>query len=161
MPQFLEPVVVCHTYGSLAGQDIETILQYGLADFGGTEAFVAGTVKGTDAEIVGLARREIRGGVGSHCPKRDGWGIHSGLCSDVDLISRQVWVGVRIPAETSGTGCRGLAQGERNRDLLGGVAGPRGGHADDGGVCSSVQPRDTHTGANLIGLRRRCAGCDI
>ena len=39
----------------LAGQGIVAILEDGLACLGGTGAFVARIVQGTDAEIVGLA----------------------------------------------------------------------------------------------------------
>ena len=39
----------------LVGQGTEAILEYGLACLGGTGAFVARIVQGTDAEIVGLA----------------------------------------------------------------------------------------------------------
>ena len=39
----------------LAGQGIVAILECGLAYRGGTGAFVARTVKGTDGEIVGFA----------------------------------------------------------------------------------------------------------
>lgn len=49
------PAVAVIQFSGLVGQGIVPILEYGLVDLGGTGAFVACSVKGTDAEIVGLA----------------------------------------------------------------------------------------------------------
>lgn len=70
----MEPSTGCDdssgTYTGLwaGGSRDREILEYGLADLGRAGAVVARTVKGTDAEIVGLACSEIRGSVAGGGP---------------------------------------------------------------------------------------------